>query len=167
MADKRENATYQFIIKNITRQSASSAVAKTADTAQNPQSPKDTQAGSGALKSTLVAYSKVKPWINQIVSAEVNFVELRTGARDLQEKYGFAWQIASGAFDMGESVAMGYAIGNLPGAVVGATVGVVHKVVNYTYAKTRLATQETLQNQSIRQNMERAGSRGSRGGYND
>lgn len=166
MADKRENATYQFIIKNITRQRASSAVAKTADAAQNPSSPKET-IGDDALKSTLVAYSKVKPWITQIASAEVSFVQLQTGARDLQEKYNFTWQIASGAFDMGESVAMGYAIGKLPGAVVGATVGVVHKVVNYAYAKTRLATQETLQNQSIRQNMERAGSRGSRGGYND
>lgn len=167
MADKRENATYQFIIKNITRQRSSSAVAKTADTAQNPSSPKETIGENGALKSTLVAYSKVKPWITQIASAELSFVQLRTGARDLQEKYNFAWQIASGVFDMGESVAMGYAIGNVPGAIVGATIGVVHKAINYAYAQSRLSTQETLQNQSIRQNMERAGSRGSRGGYND
>lgn len=59
MADKRENATYQFIIKNITRQRSSSAVAKTADTAQNPQSPKDTQAGSGALKARLLHIPKL------------------------------------------------------------------------------------------------------------
>ncbi len=155
---------YEIIIKNDAVESSTGAVAGQ-EKDQEGKSPVIGNAKSAAFfAGAHVAYSKVKPWVNRVVSHQINLVELRSGSREAQAKAEFTHQIISGGVDIAESALSGLLIagGNPVGAFIGLGVGIISKLVDITQRQQVLDTQRALENVSIGQNIVRAGARGSR-----
>lgn len=117
------NNSYTIVLKNETGGSASSK--KAVAGSKGSDTPSETTAGKELVKG-LVAYNKyVKPFVKQAVQHSIDTVELRTGSAELQQRISFGYQMASTAVGIVENIAVGAAIGNLPGAIVGAALGIV------------------------------------------
>ena len=87
----------------------------------------------------------VKPFVKQILQHQVNTVELRTGAAELQEKISFAYQVGGQAISIIESVAIGAMIGNLPGALLGAGLSIGGTMLGYAQAADTIRLQGRLE----------------------
>lgn len=152
---------YEFIIKNETNSSKSSAVA--GDTSQGGKNKEpEFSRGQKITAAALVVVQKAKPWINQVVSHEINLVDLRTGRREYSQKIQFAQQLGSQAIGIAENIATGYAIGNVAGAVTGAITGIMHTMISYAQKQDLINTENSLENITLSQNRIRAGVGGSR-----
>ena len=154
---------YEFIIKNeTTRKKKNKAVAGQTDGGSSPQQAAQSGGGKESLLAGLVAWQKVKPWVNRVASHNVNMVELRTGSRDLQQRYSFAYQIATDTANLAESVLMGFAVGNVAGAVVGGLMSVAGKIINIVQRQDEINTKQSIENVSVQMNYIRAGAGGRR-----
>jgi hypothetical protein len=157
-------ARYEIVIKGdkISNKGGGAVARQENDTEQTPTigNAKSAAFFTGAH----VAYSKVKPWVNRVVSHEINLVELRSGSREAQSKAAFTHQIISGGVDVLESMASGLLLsgGNPLGALVGLGVGVVSKAIDLAQRQEVIDTQRSIENITIRQNIVRAGAKGSR-----
>lgn len=158
-------ATYEIILRNeaLEAEKPSKAVAgsKASTDSQNKEK-KTLSEGQKALGKSLVALQKVKSWINPVISHEINMVELRTGRREYARKIQFGYEIAQQGLGIVESIAMGYAVGNVWGAVIGAVGGIGHTAMNYIQRQDEINTQQSLENISLQENRIRAGAGGSR-----
>lgn len=158
-------ATYEIILRNKTvdTEPTGGAVAGSPNNSSGQsKSGKNLTEGQKALGKSLVALQKVKSWINPVINHEINMVELRTGRREYARKIQFAHEIAQQGLGIVESIAMGYAVGNVWGAVIGAVGSIGHTAMNYIQRQDEINTQETLENISLQQNRIRAGAGGSR-----
>ena len=152
---------YEIIIKNETNDSARSAVAARKDN----DTPQDTAQLSNediSLAKGLVAYKKIKPWVNKIASFEISQVELRTGAREQQQKIEFGYQIANEVVGIAESAAMGFIVGNVPGAIIGTVLSIGQNLLSIAQRQNSINTRKSIENTSIQMNYIRAGTGGSR-----
>ena len=156
---------YEIIITNDTTESGSKAVAGDHNGDASPKKKGKEQELTKAQKFVakgLVSWGKAKPFINQVVSHEINMVELRTGRREYAQQAQFMYQTISKVASIGESVATGFAVGNVTGAVIGLAVGVTHTLIGYSQKQQTINTENTLEGISLAQNRIRAGASGSR-----
>ena len=130
---------YEIYIYNETAEDSASPVAG----GQGASSPKQASSDASAGLKGLVVYNKLKPYIKQGIQHQINTVELRTGAAELQQRLQFGYQIASDLFGIGESIAIGALMGNIPGAIAGAVVGVFNTVIGYSYKQNTIDLQES------------------------
>lgn len=155
-------AEYEITLKN---DSSGAGTASPIANAQTPAStPESAASNSSAGVKSLVVYSKAKAFIKQGIQHQINTVELRTGAAEVQQRLQFGYQIASDVFGIGESIAVGAAVGSVPGAILGAVVGVFGTVVNYANRQNTINMQETREDITISLMDKRAG--GSLATYN-
>lgn len=157
-------ATYSIIIKNGTGGGSSSAPA-------DPASPKQKTAkeeGSKAKKiiSAGAMYGIAKQTAARVITHQINTVALRTGKNELQQRLQFQYNVASQAFSIAENVAVGYMVGNIPGAVVSAAVSIGSKVMDYAIKSNELRMARQLEDVQIGLADIRAGSLGDRMGRN-
>jgi hypothetical protein len=110
----------------------------------------------------LTAYHFAKSFTDQIFTHEVSMVELRTGSGELQQRANFNLEVGQKIIGGIESIAVGAAVGGLPGALLGMTTSAAHWAISYNQKVETLNTQRTLENQSIQMNYIRAGASGSR-----
>lgn len=103
------------------------------------------QPTSSQAAEKIITYGMVKPFVKQILQHQVNTVELRTGAAELQEKISFAYQIGGQAISIIESVAIGAMIGNLPGALLGAGLSIGGTMLGYAQAADTIRLQGQLE----------------------
>lgn len=137
------------------------------DESQASSTPQKTQENTttgnkNPLQMGLTAWSKAKPWINQVVSHEVNMVNLRTGRQEYAQKVQFAYGLIQQVEGIGSSIAMGFATGGGPGAIIGAAVGLISTGISYVQKQNQIDTQESLENVNLQQSRIRAGTSGSR-----
>ena len=151
---------YEFVISNDTNDSTRSPVA--GEGGENPKNGNGLTKAQKAVGLGLVALNKAKPWINQVISHELNLVDLRTGRREYAQRIQFNYQVANQLFGVAESALTGYAVGNIPGAVIGMAVSTAHTVINYAQKQDTINTEQALENISLSQNRIRAGVGGSR-----
>lgn len=156
--------TYEVILRN-TGEQTSKAVAGQ----QTPQ--RERQVNRTPLQQNvaagIVAINKVKPFINQVIGYNVATVQLRTGSSERQQQIEFNYKIASGAFDLAETVAAGFAVGGGVGAAVGAVLGVASKSISFIQNDLTIRMNTSMENERIRQNYLKAGTNGSRSNYNE
>lgn len=152
---------YEIIIKNETAKGSNKAVAGQTD---NDNAPK--QAAQSGTRETLikglVAYKKVKPWVNQVISHNVSMVELRTGSQQQQQRVSFAYQVATDTANLAENIATGFLLGNVAGAVTGAIMTVASKIISIAQRQNEINTKQTIENVSVQMNYIRAGAGGRR-----
>lgn len=155
-------AGYEFVIKNegrrVRKAVASESISPEAGKPGTTQS-KDT----ATLVAGIVATKKVKQYIDRAVNYNISTVSLRTGSSREQQQQQFAWNIASGALDLGLSIATGFAVGNVAGAVIGGAVSLINKGISIAQRENTINLEQSIENVSITQTRIRAGAYGSRG----
>lgn len=145
--------TYKIVIKNETAKGSSKAVAGS-KTAEEPAETSNSQ----NLVKGLVAYNKyVKPFAKQAIQHQINTVELRTGSAELQQRISFGYEIASTVIGIGENIAVGAAIGNLPGAIIGAVMGIASWGIGVMNRQDTINLQRVNEDASLRLMNVRAG----------
>lgn len=155
---------YTITIKDATTSNRSSPVAGQGAPSSNENGSfnNSNEELKKGIVTGIVAFRKVSPYISQIASNEINKVQLKTGSNRLQEKVNFAYQVGNSVLDLGESVAMGYAVGNVPGAIIGAVVSLSHKMINISSAQNAIDIQRANEQQSREMQYIRAGASNSR-----
>lgn len=143
--------------------SPSSAVADTAVStgAGAPSGGKSTK-GLTQLAQLTTAYHTVKSFALQQINYDVSMVELRTGSRDMQERANFYNSVVQKGLGIAEATAVGFAMGNLPGALAGLMVSTTHTAIGYAQKQNTINLQQTLENRSLEMMRIRAGALGSR-----
>ena len=97
-----------------------------------------------------VAYKKyVSPFIKQGLQYQISTVELRTGNSERQARMQSAYSIASQVIGIGESIWLGYKVGNVPGAIAGAILSVANTGIGYIQQQNIINLQRGLENQTI------------------
>lgn len=172
-------ATYEYIIRNETSTDggATSPVAPVSPgTAGAPNKPTAEQQ-SGNITAKGIAKTLAKSFVvREAVSIEkselfykANTVELRTGCKDLQQKVDLQMQIGSIGLSVLGSAVAGFIVGGPVGAASAAGLSVLTRAIGFaqstSQAQRTIDLKQSIENQTINMNMVRAGSRGSRGNY--
>lgn len=156
---------YVIILRNDTSSGSSSSPVAGDNTRNDGAVAKPSSAGKdrGLLTASLVAWQKVKPYVNTFVSHEINMVQVETGATEYTQKLQFAQQVAGSAISTLESVAMGAAVGGWVGALAGLATDLISKTVNITIKQDEINRMSIAEQKSINLNFIRSGAVGSRG----
>ena len=97
-----------------------------------------------------VAFKKyVAPFLRQGVQYHISTVELRTGNSERQARAQSMYSISSQIFGIGESIWLGYKVGNVPGAIAGAILSVAQTTIGYAQQQNTINLQRGLENQTI------------------
>ena len=147
-----EDNSYVITIKNDTADEKQSPVAGGKGTAQSGSSASEGGAVSTgkAIAKGLVAYNHyVKPFVNQAIQHRISTVSLRTGGEELESRLSFTHSVVQRVAGFAESVAIGAAVGHLPGALIGAAVSLVTMGIEYSNKKEEIALQRTNENISL------------------
>ena len=150
------SGTYQITVKF-------ESEGKKSPIAGSGTTPTDT--GGGGVSDTrkaigkgLISYrSYVKPFVNQLVSQQINTVSLRTGAQELQDRLSFGYQMIQSGVNMVESIAIGAMMGGAAGAVVGAVMSVTTTAISYANKQQTIRYEQNLENISLQGVHERSG----------
>lgn len=171
---------YTFVITNETGEGASAikqAIAQISASSSNgtPDTTGGDKTGSGSDIFGKVYKSIVVREVVQVAKSELmykaNTVELRTGAKDLQQKVDLQIQLGNAGLSMLGATVAGFIAGGAVGALAGAGLSLLSQTIStvqsISQAQRTIDLKQSIENQSIASQMVRAGSRGSRGGYND
>lgn len=126
-----------------------------------PQGDKSAQGTSKALMG-LVSYSSIAATADKLIGYEVSQVELRTGAREYEQKLQFGYSMAKKGIGIGAAVVGGIATGNFPAVAIGLVAAGINSVIKISQNYNTLRTQESLENISIGMANVRAGTAGRR-----
>ena len=100
---------------------------------------------------------------------KANTVELRTGCKDLQQKVDFQMQLGQMGLNILGSAVAGFAVGGIIGAASAAGLSVLSQAIGFvqstSQAQRTIDLKQSIEDNTIRMQMVRAGSRGSRGNY--
>ena len=151
------NKTYKIIIKNESGTGTRKAVAGNGGASESG-TPDAAATERKELVKGLVAYGNyIKPFAKQIIQHEVDIVELRTGSEKLQQRVSFGYQMATSALGIVENIAIGAAIGNLPGAIIGAVMGLTTWGIGIANRQDTINLQRINEDASLRLMDVRAG----------
>lgn len=153
-------ATYEIIIKNETGQAESPIANDQNDNTSD--SEKDTEKKAKKVITGALLYRTGKALVRSQIGHEISTISLRTGQTELQQRYEFANRIAESVFDVGESIAIGAAVGSGWGAVIGAVIGIGSKLVGLAHKQDTYNLNQQLEQETLRRNNLRAGAMGSR-----
>ena len=162
------NYTITLEIKGLADSSSPVAGATTSPSSAVADTAISTGAGApSGEKSTknltkLTAYHTLKSFALQQINYEVSIVELRTGSRDMQERANFYNSIVQKGLGIVEATAVGFKMGNLPGALAGLMLSTAHTAIGYAQKQNTINLQQTLENRSLEMMRIRAGALGSR-----
>ena len=172
-------ATYEYIIRNETNDSGGNAspVAPVSPGTAGTQNKPASEQQSGNITVKGVAKTLAKSFVVResvsIAKSELlykaNTVELRTGCKDLQQKVDLQMQIGSIALSVLGSAVAGFIVGGPVGAAASVGLSVLTRAIGFaqstSQAQRTIDLKQSIENQTINMNMIRAGSRGSRGNY--
>ena len=153
-------ATYEIIIKNETGQAESPIANDQNDNTSD--SEKDTEKKAKKVITGALLYRTGKALVRSQIGHEISTISLRTGQTELQQRYEFANRIAESVFDVGESIAIGAAVGSGWGAVIGAVIGIGSKLVGLAHKQDTYNLNQQLEQETLWRNNIRAGVAGSR-----
>lgn len=157
------NNRYEFVFKNETETESKkkkNPVAGNGSEAKENGGQGEGQGGKDTKKAIakgIVVYRTAKSFVNQVVSHNVSTVSLRTGSEELQQRLSFAYEVGQKAFGMVESVFIGAAVGNLPGAIIGGLLSAAHTAISYAQKAETISLQRPVESVSLRNQQIRAG----------
>ena len=135
--------------------SSGSAPAKTDD-------EKRAEGAEKALKG-MVSYAAVRAFADNLISYEISQVELRTGAREYEQKLRFYYDVGNKVLNIGTAAVVGFMSGGVIGAAVGLLGSTFYTALGYMQNANTLRTQQNLEDISIDMANLRAGVSGRRG----
>lgn len=147
--------TYEIIIKNGDDGSGKkSPVANNNDSAKGKNNTNAETGGSRAAAKeavgTYFAFKRVvSPIVTQSVEYGISTVSMRTGRREEQQRQQFAYDTARRIYGLSESVAIGAAVGGLPGALVSVALTLANSALSIAYAQKRINLAENLDNVTL------------------
>lgn len=166
--------TQEYIITirtEATSETQSSKAAPPSATTQNGS--KITQSSSKSAGQNLTkgiirsaAYGYAKKALGVAAEATVGTIQLRTGQKQYQERQQAIYSYVQSGIGIAESMAMGFAVGNLPGAVISGVASSLFKVVNIGIESRQLGLSKTVDDIGKEQAAIRAGAGGGRMGKN-
>lgn len=110
----------------------------------------------------LVSYATIAATADKLISYELSQVELRTGAREYEQKLQFGYSVAKKSVGMLHSIGVGAMVGGLPGAVIGLVSSGVNMAIDFMQKQNTIKTKENLEDVSIGMANIRAGTAGRR-----
>ena len=119
---------------------------------------KNAESAQGALKK-LVSVGTAYSVADKLISYEVGTVNLRTGAKEYEQKLQFGYSMLKQTV---VPLVMGAAAGGLAGAAIGVVVGFGMQAIGWAQNAQTIALNRNLENVSIGMARERAGYTGSR-----
>lgn len=130
----------------------------------NTKKTAEEKRAEGAMKAMqgMVSYASVRAFANNLISYEISQVELRTGAREYEQKLRFGYETANKLLNIGTATVMGASMGGAIGAVVGFLGSTFYTALGYMQNANTLRTQQNLENVSIGMANVRAGTAGRR-----
>lgn len=147
-------------ISPIANNSGSGGGESTKNTSAGAQADKDTS--KNALKQGVKGYFAIKhivaPFVTQAIGYGISTISVRTGQVEQQQRAQFAYDIASKAFGLAESIAVGAMVGGLAGAIGGAVMSIATTVTGYALQQQKLNLEESAENISLGFMNARAGS---------
>lgn len=111
----------------------------------------------------LVSYSAVSSTADNLITYEINQVELRTGAREMEQRMQTVYNFGKKALNTTVALGIGLATGNFPLVAIGAVTSVFNSAISIAQKQRTIDTQQTVKNVSINMQNERAGVQGRRG----
>lgn len=158
-----ENNTYHLYV-HFGSGDKKSAVS-TANRSTNEQDAEDGKTAAGAERALrgMVSYASVRAFANNLISYEISQVELRTGAREYEQKLRFGYDMFNKGLNIGTATFMGAATGGVIGAAVGFIGSTMYTALGYLQSSNTLRTQQNLEDISINLANLRAGVSGRRG----
>lgn len=111
----------------------------------------------------LVSYSAVSSTADNLITYEINQVELRTGAREMEQRMQTVYNFGKKALNTTVALGIGLATGNFPLVAIGAVTSVFNSAISIAQKQRSIDTQQTVENVSINMQNERAGVQGRRG----
>lgn len=154
-------AVYKIVIEDKTSESFNPVAGQETPSTTSQASSSNRKISMNDI-GLFVAYRQVKPFVSQVISNEVQKVGLRTGSNREQEKANFYHNVASKTFSFAESVAIGAKLGGGWGALAGAVLSGAHEIISYVNKVDNLNIKASIENESNRLNLIRAGAGGSR-----
>lgn len=151
---------YTLTLKNETANDADSPIAGQSSKSSQQQSAASAQGKTkaGAVVKGLVSFEAfVKPFVQPMIQHSLQTVSLRTGSQEMQQRMQFAYSLGEQAIGIVESIAVGAALGHLPGAILGAVMGLATTAINYANQKDTIRMEQNLENISLRGMNVRAG----------
>lgn len=110
-------ATYEVIIRAEDTKKKS-AVAGTEEKSEKTYGEKSAASLEKGVKG-LVSYASVKGLAEQLITAEIGRVELRTGAAEYQQRIQTVYSVGSSVVNSAVAIGIGAATGNLPLVLIG------------------------------------------------
>lgn len=145
------SGSYEIVIKNETAQeqennpiAANGAGSKNTDGNTSAAAPTLKAAAIMAVAGTALRFA------DKIVSHRIQTVELRTGAREQQERLSFAYSVAKQAGGIIMSTAAGFAVGNVPGALIGLLTSSASVALSYAQKADTLRLQRDLEDVGLK-----------------
>lgn len=131
-----------------------------------PSSKKELSSGQQLTKGILrsAAFGYAKRGFGLVTQASISKINLRTGQVQFQEQQEAIYGYVQEGIGIAESVAMGYAVGNVYGAVISGVASALFKVVNLGTEAKKLDLQKTVDTIGREQTLIRAGAGGGRMG---
>lgn len=111
----------------------------------------------------LVSYSAASSTADNLITYEINQVELRTGAREMEQRMQTVYNFGKKALNTTVALGIGLATGNFPLVAIGAVTSVFNSAISIAQKQRTIDTQQTVENVSINMQNERAGVQGRRG----
>lgn len=149
--------TYEIIIKN--EGGASGKKNPVANNNDTSKSKNNAGMGAGAVESgssakeavgVYFAFKRVvSPIVAQAAEYGISTVTMRTGRREEQQRQQFAYDTARRIYGLGESIAVGAAVGGLPGALVSVALTLANSALSIAYAQRRINLAENLDNVTL------------------
>ncbi len=113
---------------------------------QDPGEGSSGMTGVGSALKRLIAPAALVHYANKFAQNEISTVEMRTGAREYEQKLQFGMQAANAFVGLGMSAMTGAAVGGPVGAAVSAglyaVVFAVNKTIDYTQSVRELNIKE-------------------------
>ena len=97
----------------------------------------------------LVSFGAIKSTASTLIGHQINTIELRTGAREYEQRVSYLVDRTSEAISTGGLVLGGIATGNIGIAAVGVVTMLANKLLNIGIKAHTLSLQTTLENMSI------------------
>ena len=158
------NNQYRIIIQ-LPNEGTDTRVVSGGNGSRRPTQTDEEKQAVGAFNAVkgMVSFAAVRAFANNLISYEISQVELRTGAREYEQKLRFGYEVGNQLLNIGMATAMGGMTGGVVGAVVGFIGSTMYTAIGYAQNANTLRTKQTLEDISIGMANVRAGVSGRRG----
>lgn len=141
--------SYEIIIRNESSGGNKSPIANNNDTAEQKEAKEAKAARREAVGNYFAFKRVVAPIVSQSIEYGISTVTMRTGRREQQQRLQFAYDVTRRVYGMGESIAVGAAVGGLAGAVTSAILSLANSALSIAYAQKRINLAESLENNTL------------------